>query len=136
MLAGFVLSFGSAAATGIGVTVLLLAATLAAYGVAGVVRPRLVQLDVDIMTIRPVIGAPKRYARKHIASVRETISVPFASLMAGVQTPDGRVRMITVHGRVVLADISVREGGRTVGMVSSTRGRLLMDWAGLPSDAN
>lgn len=136
MLAGFVLSFGSAATTGIGVTALLLATIMAFYGVIGVLRPRLVQLDAETMSIRPVIGAAKRYARKDIVSVRETISVPFASLMAGVRRADGKVRMVTVNDRLVLADISVREGGRTVGIVSSTRGRLFVDWAGLPSAAN
>ena len=105
---------------------------VAAYGLIGLVRPRRVLLDAERLTIRPVIGRTMHHLRRDIVDVREVITAPHVALLATVKTAEGRIKRGTVDHRPALVDISIRQDGRTVGMLASTRGRLLTDWAGLP----
>ncbi|MFN4040662.1 MAG: hypothetical protein ACK4I0_03245 [Brevundimonas sp.] len=109
-----------------------LCALVAAYAATGLVRPRRVSLYADKLEIRPVVGRTRHHLRHEIVDVREVITAPHVALLVKLKTAEGRTERITVDHRLALVDISIRQDGRTVGMLASTRGRLLTDWAGLP----
>ncbi|MFK0297950.1 hypothetical protein ACIQTU_01905 [Brevundimonas sp. NPDC090276] len=103
---------------------------IAGYGVLGLVRPRQVSLQSECMVIRPVLGKERRFERADIVEVREVMTPPLGSLIARVRDQKGRTKGVVVQNRLVLADVSVRHGGRTVGIISSVRGRRLAEWVG------
>lgn len=129
--AGFALTLRSLAPA-VWVIALLILAAASLYALLGLRRPRQVSLLPDVMVIRPVIGKERRYLRSDIVSAEEIATLPLGSLVARVRDGDGRVRGVTVQHRLVLAGLGVRERGREVGMASSTRGKLFLEWAGLP----
>ncbi|MDB5421623.1 MAG: hypothetical protein JWR59_1570 [Brevundimonas sp.] len=129
--AGFILTFRFAA-PGVWVIALLLVGAASIYAVLGFRRPRQVSLLSDVMVIRPVIGKERRYLRSDIVSAEEITMPPLGSLVARVRDGEGRIRGVTVQHRAVFAGLGVRELGREVGMSSSIRGKLFMDWVGLP----
>ena len=129
--AGFALTYRSLAPAVWGIALLLLAAA-SLYALLGLRRPRQVSLLSDVMVIRPVIGKERRNLRSDIVSAEEIATPPLGSLIARVRDGDGRVRGVTVQHRLVFAGLGVRERGREVGMASSTRGKLFLEWAGLP----
>ena len=129
--AGFVLTFRFASPALWGVALVLLGAALL-YALAGVSRPRQVSLLADVMVIRPVIGKERRYLRSDIVSAEEITTPPLGSLIARVRKSDGRIGGVTLQNRLLIAGLGVREQGREVGMRSSIKKRLFMDWAGLP----
>lgn len=129
--AGFILAFRFVA-PGVWVIALLLVGAASVYAVLGFRRPRQVSLLSDVMVIRPVIGKEKRYLRSDIVSAEEITTPPLGSLIARIRKGDGRIRGVTVQNRLCFAGSGVRERGREVGMPSSIRGKLFMDWVGLP----
>lgn len=106
-------------------------ALMAVYGLLGLVRPRRVSLLPEAMVIRPVIGKEKRHARQSIVHIGEIVTPPLGSLIARIRDDRGRTKGVVIQNRLVLADLSVRHGGRIVGIMPSVRERLLADWAGL-----
>lgn len=131
LAAGFVVTFLSLAPAVCGIALLILGAA-SVYAVMGLMRPRQVSLLADVMVIRPVIGKERRYLRSDIVSAEEITTPPFGSLIARVRNGEGRLSGVTVQHRLFLAGLGVREASQEVGMASSVRRKLFMDWAGLP----
>jgi hypothetical protein len=99
------------------------------YGVLGLVRPRQVSLCLDGMAIRPVLGKEQRFEREGIIEIREIMTPPLGSLIVRMRDEKGRTKAVVVQNRLVLADLSVRHDGKTVGIMPSVRQRIFTDWA-------
>jgi len=67
----------------------MLPSALFILGIFGLMRPRLVTLDAQSLTLRPTFGRHQRWTRPQIVNVEEIVSPPFAALIARVKDDSG-----------------------------------------------
>ena len=106
----------------------MLSSALFILGLYGLMRPRLVTLDAQSLTLRPTFGRQQRWTRQQIVNVEEIVSPPFAALIARVQDDSGKHRAITLSNRLAPAGLGVRHEGREVGIMPSSRLSLVQAW--------
>lgn len=106
----------------------MLPSALFILGIFGPMRPCLVTLDAQSLTLRPTFGRQQRWTRPQIVNVEEIVSPPFAALIARVKDDSGKPGAITLSNRLALAGLGVRHEGREVGIMPSSRLSLVQAW--------
>lgn len=107
---------------------MVLVGALFILGIYGLMRPRLVTLDAQSLTLRPTFGRQQRWTREQIVNVEEIVSPPFGALIARVKDDNGKHLAITLSNRLALAGLGVRDNGREVGIMPSSRLSLVKAW--------
>ncbi len=107
---------------------LVLSSALFILGAFGLIRPRLVTLDANSLTLRPTFGRQQRWERRQIISTEEIVFPPFATLIARVTDGAGKHRKITLSNRLTMARSGIRHHGREVGTTPSSRLSLVQAW--------